>query len=278
VELIRRKERLIVDEIITSSNNPTIKQLKSLHKKKYRDMYSLYFAEGLKLAKEALAINYPIHTLVYSKDFPIEDLELDLKNRSVQTICVESNVFKQLSDLETPQGIMAILRKKTSSPDVIFQQGRGLWVVLDRIQDPGNMGTIIRTIDAAGGKGVVVLKGCVDPFNPKTVRATMGSIFRVPIVDIQNSNDFFERLTGNKADILISSMEGTNVFNWHSSKVDTIKALVIGNESQGINSEIRKFATDTVSVPIVGGAESLNASVAAGIMIYEMMRKEGTLG
>jgi len=97
-------------------------------------------------------------------------------------------------------------------------------------------------------------------------------------VDIQNSNDFFERLTGNKADILISSMEGTNVFNWHSSKVDTIKALVIGNESQGINSEIRKFATDTVSVPIVGGAESLNASVAAGIMIYEMMRKEGTLG
>ena len=123
-----------------------------------------------------------------------------------------------------------------------------------------------------------MLKGCVDPFNPKTVRATMGSIFRVPIVDIQNSNDFFERLTGNKADILISSMEGTNVFNWHSSKVDTIKALVIGNESQGINSEIRKFATDTVSVPIVGGAESLNASVAAGIMIYEMMRKEGTLG
>ncbi len=97
-------------------------------------------------------------------------------------------------------------------------------------------------------------------------------------MEIKNNSDFLRQLTAKQADILISSMEGTSVFNWQSGKGDAIKALVIGNESQGIDSEIREFATDTISVPIVGGAESLNASVAAGIMIYEMMRKEGNLG
>ncbi|MGI5850480.1 MAG: RNA methyltransferase [Clostridiales bacterium] len=267
-----------MEEIITSFNNPTIKLLRSLHIKKYRDMYGLYFAEGPKLVKEALDTDYPIHTLIYSRNFPIKELNLELKKRSTPTICVEDNVYKQLSDVETPQGVMVILRKKINSPNAILQQDKGFWVVLDRIQDPGNMGTIIRTIDAVGGNGVVLLKGCVDPYNPKTVRATMGSILRVPIVEIKNNSDFLRQLTAKQADILISSMEGTSVFNWQSGKGDAIKALVIGNESQGIDSEIREFATDTISVPIVGGAESLNASVAAGIMIYEMMRKEGNLG
>ena len=267
-----------MDEIITSPNNPTIKLIKSLHMKKYRDEYGLYFVEGWKMVKEALGQHSPIHMLVYSQDFDIQGLGLEELRGNIPLVCVDAKLFGQIGDVKTPQGIIGVFEKKQVDQDYILDQNSGFWVVLDRVQDPGNMGTIIRTVDAAGGDGVVLLKGCVDPYNPKTIRSTMGSIFRVPLVEIDDSSGFFLGLAQKKADILASDMDGENIFHWQAIKSRPLKVLIIGNESKGISKEIRDMATGTVSIPIIGGAESLNASVAAGIMIYEILRKEGKMG
>ncbi|NLN41655.1 MAG: RNA methyltransferase [Clostridiales bacterium] len=267
-----------MSEIITSHNNPTIKLVKSLHTKKYRDQYGLYFVEGWKMVKEAIEENCPIHMLIYSRDFDIQKLELDKIKGDIPFVCVDDNLFKQIGDVKTPQGIIGILIKEHNDIDYVLDTNSGFWVALDRVQDPGNMGTIIRTVDAAGGDGVVLLEGCVDPYNPKTIRSTMGSIFRIPIIKVDNSNDFFLKLKERQAHIITSDMNGENIFNWQGAKSSSIKVLVIGNESKGIRQEIHRIASSTVSIPIIGGAESLNASVAAGIMIYEILRKEGKMG
>lgn len=267
-----------MNEIITSPNNSTIKFAKSLHKKKYRDEHGLYFVEGLKMVREALNQERSIHMLIYSQDFYLEELGLKEGSHDFPIYCVASNLFRHISDVKSPQGIIGILAKTPKDIDYILKQDSGLWVILDRIQDPGNMGTIIRTIDAAGGDGVVLLKGCVDAYNPKTIRSTMGSIFRVPIIEVEDSQDFFLRLKEKKVSVLASAMDGENIFDWQGQKASGIKALVIGNESKGISDQVRKMGTSVVSIPIVGGAESLNASVAAGIMIYEILRKDGKVG
>lgn len=230
------------------------------------------------MVREALNRKDTIHTLIYSEDYNTQGLGLDVRDSNVPITCVDEKIFRQISDVKSPQGIIGILRKKKYDMGMVFGQSPGFWVILDRIQDPGNMGTIIRTIDAAGGSGVILLKGCVDPYNPKTIRSTMGSIFRVPIIEIHDNEDFFFKLIENNVDILASAMEGDSIFNWEGRRDRGIKALIIGNESRGISEEIRGLATSIISIPIIGDAESLNASVAAGIMIYEIMRKEGNLG
>lgn len=228
------------------------------------------------MVREALAQNNQIHMLIYSQDFDIQ--ELDKWNVSAPKLCVNNHVFSQISDVKTPQGIIGIIRKPKNDKNIVLDQNSGFWVILDRVQDPGNMGTIIRTMDAVGGDGAVILKGCVDPYNPKTVRATMGSILRLPIIEVYDSQEFLLQLREKNGEILASAMEGENIFEWQGDRRKSIKALVIGNESKGISHEIRTLATSIVSIPIIGGAESLNASVAAGIMLYEIMWKESKLG
>ncbi len=271
-------DMFIVMRLVTSPNNPTVKLMKSLHKKKYRDEEGLYFVEGIKMVREAIIGGYSIHTVIYSKDYDIKKLDFADKLGNARQIFVDGCIFREISDVRTPQGIIAIIKKKQRDMNMITEKGQGFWVALDRVQDPGNLGTIIRTVDAVGGSGVVLLKGCVDPYNPKSVRATMGSILRVPIIQVENNRDFFSWMMDNNVDIFASAMEGQNIFSWEDYRPGGIKVLVIGNESQGISQEVHDHATCIVSIPIIGGAESLNASVAAGIMIYEIMRKEGNLG
>lgn len=278
IDIKHKRGQNKVSDIITSPNNATIKLVKSLHIKKYRDEYDLYIVEGWKMVKEAIVENCPIHMLIYSQSFDIHKLKLDREKKDIPLVCVADNLFKQIGDVKTPQGIIGVLKKEQKDMDYILSKNSGFWVVLDRVQDPGNMGTIIRTVDAAGGDGVALLEGCVDPYNPKTIRSTMGSIFRVPIVKVDDSNGFFMKLKERQAHIITSDMDGENIFDWPGARPDSIKVLVIGNESKGIRQEIHRMANSIVSIPIIGGAESLNASVAAGIMIYEILRKEGKMG
>ncbi|NLJ41366.1 MAG: RNA methyltransferase [Clostridiales bacterium] len=257
--------------VVTSLNNPAVKLVKSLYMKKYRDEHGLYFVEGFKMVGEALDEDIRIHMLLYSKDFNIGLLPLDGGNAHIQRICVDPAVFSRISDVKTPQGIIGIIEKNKYSVTHDLLEKKGFWVVLDRVQDPGNMGTIIRTIDAAGGDGVVLLKGCCDAYNPKSLRASMGSIFRIPVVGVEENRTFFSDLRRNGIDIVVSSINGDNIFEWSSHNTQGSGVLVIGNESAGVSSEIMDLADHVVSIPIYGGAESLNASVAAGILIYQLV-------
>ncbi len=134
------------------------------------------------------------------------------------------------------------------------------------------MGTIIRTLDAAGADGLVLLGGCADPYSPKTVRATMGSIFRVTVCEIDNNAEFFDNLRTLDTHIMVGHVQGEDLFKWQGGFKKI--ALVIGNESNGVQSKIRDLASSTVTVPMGGNTESLNAATAAGLMIYEIYRKK----
>ncbi|MBM7582050.1 TrmH family RNA methyltransferase [Caldicoprobacter guelmensis] len=264
-----------MEEYVTSTQNPSIKRIKMLHNKKYRDIYGQYLVEGVKMVKEALNEGESIWALVVSRGFNW----LEFKNQvgipidNLRTLVVEDKLFASISDTQTPQGILAVVNKKEYRLEHLLSKQSFFIVVLDQIRDPGNLGTIIRTMDAAGGDGVVLLKGCVDPFNLKVVRSTMGSIFRMPIYEVEDHIEFFNRLVEAKVHILVSHLNGSNLFEWPGG-YDRI-AVVVGNESEGVRQEICGFASSLVRIPMPGRAESLNASVAAGVLIYEVLRKSG---
>jgi len=268
-----------LENVITSSQNSTIKLVKALHIKKYRDLYGMYFIEGMKMVNEALRERVPIEKFIFSEDFSVDQLDLEhsLENiNEIDSVFVSNNIFKQISDVKSPQGVIAIVKKHLIPFKNILQRSSYFMVVLDRVQDPGNVGSIIRTVDAAGGDAVVLLKGSADPYNPKTLRSTMGSIFRVPVLEIDEFESFMNNLISAGTHLIASCLNGENLFNWNGnySKI----ALIIGNESKGISNEIMELASSKVTIPMAGKAESLNASVAAGILIYEIMAKAGKLG
>lgn len=262
-----------MNDVIISSRNPLVKDIKALHRKKSRNQTGRFFVEGIKIIDEALRYSILIDYIVVSEEFALKHPSICHKfhSKGIRVHSVSDSLYREISDTQTPQGIMAVVYKRQFLLENLLRESSYFLVVLDQIQDPGNMGTIIRTVDAASGDGVVLLDGCADPYNPKTLRATMGSIFRVPIYMTNNFHNFFTCLRDKGTNILVSHLEGDNLFKWQGELKKI--ALVIGNESSGVRSEVKDYAASLIKIPIPGGAESLNASVAAGILIYEVIRK-----
>ena len=240
---------------ITSLDNQYVKRVTSLHKKKYRDEYKEFFIEGIKTIEEAIKYNKIIKNIFYCPDMINYNLEFPANE-------VTKEVISKMADTSTPQGIIAIC----SIPKYELKNKQKL-IYLDRVQDPGNVGTIIRTADAFGFDGILLSKGCADVYSPKVVRATMGSLFHIPIiqdVDIKEIKNLNSK-------IYSSSLETTNFLNEIS--IDEPFILVIGNEGQGISEEIKSITDEFVKINMMGNAESLNASIAAGILMYEFSKK-----
>lgn len=243
---------------ITSLENNQVKKIASLNKKKFRDEYKLFFVEGIKSVKEAINFNQEIESILYSPDMINYNLEQEATSVSKEILC-------KISDTVTPQGIIAVCRINETSLDSLKGKKRVLF--LDKVQDPGNVGTIIRTADAFGFDGIILSKECADPYSPKVVRSTMGSIFHLPIVrDID-----VEELKSLDMKIYSSSLQASK--NIKDTEISDKAILVIGNEGNGI-SELTKSVTDEfIKIEMSGNAESLNASIAAGILMYEFTKK-----
>lgn len=241
--------------IITSVDNKLVKKATSLHQKKYRDMYNEFLLEGIKSIKEAINYNIEIVNIFYCPDMIFYEL-------NQEAIEVSKEIIAKISDTSTPQGIVAVC--KIPNRNLIKKEKL---VFLDRVQDPGNVGTIIRTADAFGFDGVLLSSGCADVYSPKVVRATMGSLFHIPIV--QNITVEELKNIGNK--IYSSYLHTDNYIN--NIEIEKPFILVIGNEGQGISEEIKKETSEFVKIKMDGNAESLNASIAAGILMYEFSKK-----
>lgn len=264
-------------EIIKSSGNKTIKYIKSLHQKKYRDQYGKFLIEGEKLLKEALEYKAVISMVLLSQSFAesksCKDLETLLNSMGIPIFYADDRVFKEAGETETPQGVIAVAGKMEFSLDKILERDGLCIMVLHEIRDPGNAGTIIRTADACGIDAVLMSKGCVDLYNGKTIRSTMGSIFHIPVIQ---GMDIAE---------IISALKGRGITTIGAdphSKESCIdlpcykkSAIVIGNESQGISRDIINMLDKNVSIPMPGHAESLNAGIAASILMYEFSVRKG---
>ncbi len=259
-------------KVISSKDNEIIKKIKSLKEKKYRDIENCYIIEGIKLVKEAIAENAKIKQIVVCEDC-INDGEIDTDTlyeiAKFDVVYVTEKVFKTITDVKTPQGIIAVIEKNNINSKIDYNQD--IIVALDGVQDPGNLGTILRTVDSANLKQIILSKESADSYNPKVVRSTMGAIFRVNIIEVDSLKDMLQEAKKNDFKVMVTSLDTKNsIYDVDYSK----KVIVIGNEANGVSKEVQAIADEKVKIPMLGKTESLNASVAAGIMIYEYVRKK----
>lgn len=258
-------------EMIQSSSNKIIKYVKSLHMKKYRDEYGKYIIEGEKLLEEAMNYEAGIAMVLISKSFACSEkyvkLEEVLLGTNIPIYYAEDKVFKEAGETETPQGIIAVVEKKEFDLDSIISKDEVCVVLLSEVRDPGNAGTIIRTADACGLDAVLLSKGSVDLYNGKTIRSTMGSLFHIPVIQNLDTEEVISRLRHNR--VMTIGADPHSSTNCIDLPYYNKSAIIVGNESQGISSGISNILDKNVKIPMPGRAESLNAGIAASILMYE---------
>jgi len=247
-------------ETLTSLKNPKVLIWKSLKIKKGRDEQQSFLVEGVRMVKEALLSSFHINAILVREGFePGFSLPSD-----IPAFYLPTHVFQSVCDTKTPQGVAAVLTLKTREAS-----GNRL-LALDGVQDPGNVGTIIRTADAAGFDGVLLSPDCADLFSPKVLRSTMGSIFRLGFSFPSCLPDRLNDLKKDGYSIISSQLDGDSFYD--KTNISSSFVLIIGNEGNGVSDPVRSVATHHLCLPMRGGAESLNAAVAAGIMMYDLTR------
>ena len=261
--LLRRFGTTRMVEVITSTRNPLVKKLRALHRRKERDMSGRFLVEGIRTVETALQAGAPLEEIIYVPDL-LEDargqrLLALARGRDIPLVPVREHVLDVIADTKTPSGVVAVARMEKPDFRLVLGSAPTL-VVADRIQDPGNLGTIIRIADAAGIAGVLVTPGSVDPYNPKAVRASAGSLFHIPVVDLgeEEEREAAALLQQRGVRVLVADARGERVY----SEVDYSPpvAVVLGNEAAGVSSLWRSVALATVRIPIFGKAESLNVA------------------
>lgn len=249
---------------ITSSKNEKFKYFKNLKQKKYRT--DEFTVEGKKSVFEALSSNAEVSAVIVSESFLGEDFPIP---EGITTYSLPDSLFAQLSSTETPSGVICTIRIKREGN--FKPNPEKAYIYCDRISDPGNLGTIIRTADAAGFGGVLLSPGCVELYNPKTVRSSMGSFFRTEIAE----NITAEELKGFKAEgfRILSGALGEKTVSYTAPDYRLPTIIVVGNESNGVSEEVLAISDECIKIPIEGGAESLNAAIAAAVIMYEVLRQ-----
>jgi TrmH family RNA methyltransferase len=259
---------------VTSLANPIIKDIKALSQKKSRDESRTFLAEGLKLVIDALDRGWTIRTLVYAKAGKGKPLVEKVAARTVAAgglvLEVSEKVMSSITRRDNPQMVAAVFEQRWTPLKDIQPKGSETWIALDRVRDPGNLGTIIRTADAAGASGVILVGDCTDPFSMETVRATMGSMFALPLVKTTPA-DFLKWKKSVDARLVATHLAGAvdyRTIDYRSKPV----ILMMGNEQSGLPDELAQAADKLARIPQVGMADSLNLAVATGVMLFEVRR------
>ena len=265
--------------IISSKDNEIIKEIRKLKEKKYRK--EKFIVEGIKMLEEAINENASIDLIIIR-----EGINLDLDISEFKSIVVTEKVFNTLTDVVSPQGVLAVINKKSAEntnneniksidtknmTELQIDKNADYILAIDGIQDPGNLGTIIRTADSANLKQIIVSKNTVDSYSPKVIRSTMGAIYRVNIIETENLVETLEKLKEAGFKVVTTSLDTDNsVYDISYDK----SIVVIGNEANGVSKEVQDMSDYKVKIPMLVKTESLNASGAAGIMIYEYVREK----
>lgn len=259
--------------MITSISNKQVKNIIALNKKsKIRKESDLFIVEGIKMFEEAP--RDAIKQVYVSESFLLKENNKNLLG-NINYEILEDNVFAAASDTKTPQGILSIIKQFHHDPMDIVKRENAHIIILEDLQDPGNLGTILRAGEGAGITGVILSKNCVDIYNPKTIRSTMGSIYRVPFVYVEDIKEMVKVLQANDILVYAAHLKQSQVYE----KIDMTKphAFMIGNEGNGLSDELSAMADSYLKIPMAGEVESLNAAIAASILMYETARQRRNL-
>ena len=257
--------------MITSSGNKKIKDLVAIIKKSSaRKKQNAYIIEGIRMFRELK--KEEILDVFASENFETENKKL-LSEIYPQYEIVSDRIFESISDTKTPQGVMAVVKRKEYTLDEILGKKEipHNLLILESLQDPGNLGTLIRAGEGAGITGIIMNDTTVDIYNPKVIRSTMGSVFRVPFIYVKDLKEVIAEIYSRKINIYASSLEGAIEYDQPDYKKDT--AFIIGNEAAGISKKVLDSVENKVKIPMLGEVESLNAAVAGSILMYEAARQ-----
>lgn len=234
---------------ITSKENEFIKHIKKLKDKKYRDISNEYIIEGIKLIQEAIQEKAKIKQIVICEDCEKAEAipkELMYEIAKYECIYVTAKVFETITNVIAPQGIIAIIEKQTQNTEIKYDED--IILILDDIQDPGNLGTILRTADSIGLTQIIITKGTADAYNPKVVRSTMGAIFRIKIIESEDLTKTIKEIKKHKYETIVTTLETQNsIYNINYNK----KAIIIGNEANGVSKQIQNEADHKVKIPML---------------------------
>lgn len=245
-------------ELISSAQNPKVRYWRSLQTSKGRKTAGCFLAEGRTMVAEAIASSFPLRAVLWEEGTPMPEGIPD----DVPLYQLSAAAFASVAETVTPQGVVAVVEQRAVSP-------RGqLVLVLDGVQDPGNVGTLIRTAECAGFHQVLFSPQCADPFSPKTLRSTMGSIFRMHLRRCTDLTEVLAEMQSNGYHVVGGHLQGTPFFSYIPA--DDRICLVIGSEGNGISAGVNALLTHRLRLPMAGGAESLNAAVAGSIMMYHL--------
>ncbi|MEE1086455.1 MAG: RNA methyltransferase [Schaedlerella sp.] len=254
--------------MITSTGNQQVKEIVQLQKKsKARNQAGVFVVEGIRMVQET-----PPERL--EKLYVTEGFYKKYKDslpKGCKPELVSDVVFSYMSDTKTPQGVLAVVRQMKHKEEHILAAENPHIMVLDNLQDPGNLGTIFRTAEAAGVNGLILSKDCVDIYNPKTIRSTMGAIYRMPFVYVEDIIESIERMKKKDITVYAAHLKGKQSYD----KEDYCKgtAFLIGNEGNGLRDEVTAKADIWVQIPMAGQVESLNAAIAAAVLMFEVSRQ-----
>ncbi|HAU30884.1 MAG: putative tRNA/rRNA methyltransferase YsgA [Desulfotomaculum sp. 46_296] len=260
---------------VNSLQNPRVKYISRLYRPRFGKKEGKFVIEGSLMVSEALQYNWPAEQIVCTPawlESPRGRLVQGLANAAgIELVRVSQEVFEKLSATETPQGVLAVLKRCEKELDQLAFENPTLVVLVDGVQDPGNVGTIIRSADAAGAQGVILLKGTADLYNPKTLRATMGSLFHIPVIEAGSIVEAqrFAKTAGLRLVAGSPSAKQTII----SCDLKAPAIIAVGSESGGCSEELLSICDHVVKIPMPGLAESLNAAVAVSIILYEAVRQ-----
>lgn len=257
--------------LITSKDNETIKHIRKLKEKKHRDEYGEYIVEGIKLINEAIEEKQKVKTIIICDNCNKEAINQNSMYEVAKQNCVyvDEKVFNSITEVKNPQGILAVIEKQNSSKEINYNED--IIVVLDDIQDPGNLGTILRTVDSVGLTQIIVSKKSGDVYNSKVVRSTMGAIFRINVIESDNLPNTIKEIKKHKYNVVSTSLDTEK--SLYDIKLNK-SVIVIGNEANGVSKEIQELSDTKIIIPMLGKTESLNASVATGVVLYEYVRQK----
>jgi len=263
---------------VTSLANPIVKDIRALALKKYRDAQGAFMAEGLKLVIDALDLGWTVRTLVFAKsqrgNAAVEKAAARTKAAGGLVLEVPEKVLTAITRRDNPQSVLGVFSQRWMPLKDIRPADGDVWVALDRVRDPGNLGTVIRTVDAVGAKGVILVGDTTDPYSLETVRATMGSIFAVPVARADAAAFVaWHRAppARDRARLVGTHLKGSVDYRVPDYARGPL-VLLMGNEQQGLPEDLAKACDALIRIPQAGRADSLNLAVATGVALYEMRR------
>jgi TrmH family RNA methyltransferase len=276
--LVPRQGKALQAELITSRQNPRFKFLRSLHKRKYRQREGRFLVEGIRIVEEALERGGDLDVLVYAPELLVSPRARALADRVApeHRWALSSDLFRTISLRDQPQGVAAVMRIEETPLDAIPMADDMLVLIAYQLRDPGNLGSIIRSASAAGASGLVVVAPSVDLYDPQTVRATMGSMFVLPIVRLPDPAEldaWYARVRAQGFPLLVVASSAQAVHVYFDLDLSGPLALLVGSERRGLPQSVRDGADLQARLPVSGRATSLNASAAAAALLYEIVRQ-----